>query len=413
MTTPITSTYNFLPWARRGLADRIIGADAGGALPVRAKVSVGLTVTASPETKYDMSVFGPGDVIGVDTTLIVRTEPRANATDVESNYFAAIEFDAPDFPWLFTPAVSGANNRLRPWCVLIVVDLSVVDAPTAGPGHPLPVIVVPSEARATELPDLADAWAWAHTQVLVSSTTASTALATSLSQDPSMNVSRIVAPRRLEPGKRYAACLVPAFDAGVSRGLIDAAPTTGTLAPAWSTTATGDVRLPVYFHWEFSTGPAGDFEALARRLKPAAPPDSAGIEPMYIGGAGPELPAIPSTDPKSFMDMDGPLRAPKRSNATLADVPATIQTALQTTLNAAAAQAQSGSTATTPVLGPPIYGQWHARQHTVDANSPAWLRDLNLDPRARAAAGLGAEIERHSCSGHGSKLAMCSRQTRC
>jgi hypothetical protein len=168
--TTITSTYRFLPWARRGLADKIKGADTGAALPARAKVPVGLTVTGSSEVKYDLSLYGPGDVIGIDTTLIVRTDPRPNATDVEANYFPAIEFDAPDFPWLFTPAVSGTNNQLRPWCVLIVVDLSVVDAPRAEPGHPLPVIVVPSEVRATELPDLAESWAWAHTQVVAPST---------------------------------------------------------------------------------------------------------------------------------------------------------------------------------------------------------------------------------------------------
>ena len=27
------------------------------------------------------------------------------------------------------------------------------------------------------------------------------------------------------------------------------------------------MQLPVYYHWEFSTGPAGDFESLARRLR--------------------------------------------------------------------------------------------------------------------------------------------------
>jgi hypothetical protein len=258
------------------------------------------------------------------------------------------------------------------------------------------VIVIPSAARATELPDLADSWAWAHTQIVVPSTTSSNALATSLSQEPSMNVARIVAPRRLEPGKRYAACLVPAFDAGVARGLIDSAPTNGTINPAWSDATPGDVRLPVYFHWEFSTGPAGDFESLARRLKPAAPPEGAGVQPMYIGAAGPELPAIPSTDPSGYLDMDGPLRAPKRSNATLADVPASVQSALRVALDGAAAQAQLGPTTTTPVLGPPIYGQWYAKQHTVPTDSPVWLRELNLDPRSRAAAGLGAEIERQN-----------------
>src|SRR6185295_18335110 len=129
---------------------------------------------------------------------------------------------------------------------------------------------------------------------------------------------------------------------------------------------------------------------------PFAAPDSVGAERMYIGNAGPELPAIPPTDPKAVLDMDGALRAPRRSSGTLADVPATVQAALRATLDAAATQVESGPSTTTPVLGPPLYGEWHAKQHTVPADFPAWLRELNLDPRARAGAGLGAEIERQN-----------------
>ena len=393
--TTVSSTFRFLPWTRRGLADRVTGVDAGGPIPVRPKVSVGLTITGTSEVRYDQSLYGPGDVIGVDPRLIVRTDPRPNATDVEPNYFPAIEFDAPDFPWAFTPAVSGTDNRLRPWCVLIVVDLAVVDPPRADVGHPLPVVRVPDAVRATELPDLSESWAWAHTQVLMPSTsTSSTAVGTALSTEPSMNVSRLVAPRRLEPNKRYAACLVPAFDAGVARGLFDAAPIDGMLNPAWSATTPGDVRLPVYFHWEFSTGAAGDFESLARRLKPVEAPDTAGVEPMYVGSAGPDLPVIAPDDAAAYLDMDGPLRAPRRKNAWLGEVPDAVQSALAATLDATATVVQGGAVKGTPAFGPPIYGQWHAEQHTVSDAAPGWLRDLNLDPRARAAAGLGAEIVR-------------------
>ena len=392
--TVANTAYRFLPWARRGLADRIKDPDAGGALPARATVSVGLTVTAIPEAKYDLSLYGPGDVVGVDPRLIIRTDPRPSSTDVEPNYFPLIEFDPPDFPWLFTPARTNTNDHLRPWCVLVVVDLSVVDVPRAEAGKPLPILTVPSGAVAVELPDLDESWAWAHTQVVT--TFGSVDLAAELADKPAMNVSRIVSPRRLEGGKRYAACLVPAFDVGVARGLGDTPPLDGTMGPAWGPNATSDVRLPVYFHWEFATGPAGDFEELARRLKPFVAPETVGVQRMYIGNAGPELPSIPATDPTAFLDMDGALRAPKRSSGALGDVPAVVQTALRTTLDSLAAQATSGPTATTPVLGPPLYGEWHAKQHTVPDDFPAWLRELNLDPRARAGAGLGAEIERQN-----------------
>src|SRR6185369_223964 len=53
-----------------------------------------------------------------------------------------------------------------------------------------------------------------------------------------------------------------------------------------------------------------------------------------------------------------------------------------------------------PGLVPPTYGRWHAdlrRLSDVDdavTNSEAWVREVNLDPRQRAAAGLGAAIVR-------------------
>ena len=84
------STYRFLPWARRGLADRIADADTGAPLPARAKVNVGITVSNIGETPYALQLYGPGDVIGVDPRMIVRTEPRPASSDAEPNYAAGV-----------------------------------------------------------------------------------------------------------------------------------------------------------------------------------------------------------------------------------------------------------------------------------------------------------------------------------
>jgi hypothetical protein len=391
------TSYTFLPWARRGLAARTAPAAADAPLPAHAKVTVGVTLTSLPESRYELTVHGPGDVLGVDPRLIIRTDPRPDSSDVEPNYLPLIEFDPPDFPWLFTPASAGPDDRLRPWCVLVVVDLSVVDPPRAEPGRPLPVLDVPAAVAGTELPDLAESWAWAHAQLIAPD---GEDPAAALTGRPAMNVSRLLAPRRLEPAKRYAACLVPAFDAGVTSGLggrpggpeDPGAP----LRPAWSAPPGADVTLPVYYHWGFSTGVAGDFEQLARRLRAFPVPAGAGGEPMFIGAAGPELPALPPADPAAYLPMDGALRTWQGSPGTLSDVPAPVQGGLRAALDAAAEQAAVGSTPTTPVLGPPVYGGWHARQHTVPADQPHWLLELNLDPRCRAAAGIGAEIVRQN-----------------
>jgi hypothetical protein len=383
--------YRFLPWTRRGLAAGITTAD--GPVTAHATISVGMTVSGAGDSSANLRLYGAGDVIGIDPRLIVRMEPRPNTTDVEPNYVAAIEFDPPDLPWLFTPAAAAPGDRLRPWCVLVVVDSAVIAPPHLERGLPLPVIDVPAAHVLTELPDLAESWAWAHTQVLTTGSTQE-ALRAELNGVAERQLSRIVCPRRLEPAKRYCACLVPAFSVGVQRGLGGAPADDATLAAAWTLAATTDVRLPVYFHWEFATGPQGDFESLARALAPyKCDANEVGVEKMFVGDAGPGLPVLDPADPAATLGQDGALRAPIAVSGTLADVAASITAALRDVLDAAAAQLE-GRPGAPPTLGPPLYAEWHTTRHELAADVPAWFGELNLDPRARVAAGLGAEVVR-------------------
>ena len=385
--------YRFLPWTRRGLAASILQTDTGGDLAARARLPVAITVTGLTPAGVDLEVYGPGDVIGVDQRLIVRTEPRPNVTDFEPNYFAAIEFDLPDFPWMFTPARAGAQERLRPWCVLVVLDERVVEPPKVNRGAPLPVVTIPAEVSATELPDLAESWVWAHAQVMSDSMLVSE-LQQELASQPDLNVSRLVCPRRLVPNQRYLACLVPAFDLGVQCGL-GLTPNGASAKPAWEGANPGEVKLPLYFHWEFATGPAGDFESLARKLTPTKAPAETGFQRMFVGAAGGGLVRTPASSEASYLKMEGVLRAPNASNSALADVPAPMRSGLQEAINAPSATASGASTQSVPI-SPPIYGEWHLNLHNVQdaAGDPEWLRELNLDPRSRAAAGLGAEVVR-------------------
>lgn len=41
---------------------------------------------------------------------------------------------------------------------------------------------------------------------------------------------------------------------------------------------------------------------------------------------------------------------------------------------------------------PPLYGQWHAITSQIKNDSVDWMKDVNLDPRSRVAASIGAEI---------------------
>lgn len=141
--------YRFLPWARRGLAQGITNSDnPGGNLPARTSLRVNLDATGGTATAR-VDVYGPGEVTGIDRRLILRTDPRPGATDFEPNYLPAIEFDPPDFPWLFTPAAHRAG-QLRPWCVLIAVEKGPGVNVSVRADAPLPVLTIARPALASQ-----------------------------------------------------------------------------------------------------------------------------------------------------------------------------------------------------------------------------------------------------------------------
>jgi hypothetical protein len=182
------------------------------------------------------------------------------ATDFEPNYFPAIEFDRPDFPWLFTPAKANDKGRLRPWICLVVVRKQ--DGVTLRVDGALPVLEIRAPAQPQrELPDLTESWAWAHTQVTGSQRDPGS-LKQALAGDPALTVSRLIGARRLDPLTDYLACVVPAFDLGRKAGLGEpiTADDENQLKPAWTAGSQSAVALPVYVSWEFRTGAGGDFE---------------------------------------------------------------------------------------------------------------------------------------------------------
>src|SRR5512146_1484564 len=158
MSPPTTANYIFLPWTRQGAAAGIQAPDTlGEGQPGVVSVPVTLHVNAS-DVGGQVRLYGPGDVIAIDSQQIVRTEPRHLATDFEPNYFPAIEFDRPDFPWLFTPARAGTDGRLRPWLCLVAVRRA---AATLRVDRSLPLPVLEIREPEHELPDLSESWAWA------------------------------------------------------------------------------------------------------------------------------------------------------------------------------------------------------------------------------------------------------------
>ena len=399
--------YRFMPWTRSGLACAHSNADSNAPLAARPKVKVGLTLQAKQDGNpvaglaggIELALYGPGDIIGIDPRLVVRTDPKPNSTNFEPNYLAIIDFDPPDFPWLLTPAHANVNQQLRPWLVLVVVERSQVALPGLKPGAPLPSITLTAAQVATQLPNLDESWLWAHAQA-VSQTQTAAALAAELPTQPAQNISRLVCPRRLEPRKNYLACVVPAFDAGRRRGL--GQPLLGdTLIPAWDHANPIDTELPVYTHWEFSTGPLGDIETLARRLQTPAQyqndlpllaqlrhigeqPVAVDAERLLFEGGTPGQTVFEG----AMVSLDF---KPDPANSIFASKLAGM-------LNSGDALAADGTPKPdiVPTLSPPLYGEYPAKRHRGEPGflNQRWFDQLNLQPRYRLAAGWGAEIVR-------------------
>jgi hypothetical protein len=393
------ANYIFLPWVRQGAAAGIQIPDRSANQPGVVSVSVQLEINNEPDpVKHDVRLYGPGDVTGIDQQQVVRTEPRNLSMDFEPNYFAAIEFDRPDFPWLLTPAKADAKGILRPWLCLVVVRERDGVKLTTGADLTLPVLEIKSPAE--ELPDLSESWAWAHVQVAGSSSDP-TALENALAGNPALTVSRLLCPRRLDPLTRYIACVVPTFELGRKAGLgepirrDDQVNEENQLKPAWETGA-GTVRLPVYYHWQFKTGTSGDFEALVGLLKPADLRDipNIGKRDVDISHAFGNFVVVPQG---TTLELEGALRVPHSPAVEWSTTTKTpFQTELKRILDEPWLLTQEDKNKD-PIVAPPIYGCWQAARHTVNITvvppaSLTWLDELNLDPRHRAVAAIGTQV---------------------
>ncbi len=212
----ILSSSVFLPWVRRGTAGTIQKADdLSPDLAARISVPVKLLINDTQSVNVSVGLLGPAEATGLDRQQIVRTDPKPGTTTFEPNYLAAIEFDRPDLPWLFTPAKPGVNGKLRPWLCLIVVKKQPGVTLRSDRSVPLPVLEIAAPAiPADELPDLAESWAWAHAQISAAKGASADELKRILAAEPAHSVSRILCPRLLQPLTDYLACLVPAFEVG-------------------------------------------------------------------------------------------------------------------------------------------------------------------------------------------------------
>ena len=378
MSGPDIAQYTFASALRRGFfgnaaAQAVVQVAVGGEAPFT----------------HAVPMMTPGDVIGIPAAQVVRVHPPNGTTTAEPNYLALVEFDAPDLPWLFS--VKPDSGPIQPWIALAVIDETDLQAdPLAGSAIGTSVTV-----DALQLPDPAEAWMFAHGQILGSDAT--------VPADPALSLSRLLSSRHLKPNRRYLACVVPIYAGGRDAGLgKEPGDPSASLQPAWQPVA-GDVTLPVYYWWRFGTGPDGDFESLVRRLHGVPLPAGMGRRRLRIDYPSSGMPA---PDPAGAdLELHAALQPP---GETLEDVTKLVGIPYIDALRSRLADAgydislltSSGGVPQPPRVGPPIYGQLAAGANASLSNfetvGPPWLRKLNLDPRLRVAAGLGAEVVRRN-----------------
>lgn len=318
-----------------------------------------------------LALYGPGDVVALFDRQNLRETPAPEAQDADPSLLCAIEFRHAGLPWLMTPfAPAAAGDTLRPWIALVVVPLA---GSTLTPEMTLPSRLAVGDT--SELPRLDESHAWAHVQV--SGIAAADDAVALLAREPTRAIARLLCPRRLEPGTRYRACVVPTFEAGRRAGLGLEILAASALAPAWG--SSGPVELPVYHHWEFTTGDTPGFEVLARRLRPQPGLTGIGTRPLDAGDPGSGIP--PSATPVPLA-LDGALGAASTARPPVPPVPP---------VPPALAQAIKSRLDQPDRVGPPRYGRWLAAAPRNSAGA-SWLDELNLDPVRRVAAALGTRV---------------------
>jgi hypothetical protein len=397
--------YTFNAWLRRGIGGSITESDTlgagGGAVKERASIPVDVTVNANAVHK-DFTLLGPGDVLGINPNIVVRTEPRDWVTDFEPSYLAFIEIYDEDFLWRYTPA-RAVGDKLRPWLALAILEEDGPDHPGEFTRNdasvPLPTISVHTTAS---LPSLTQSWAWAHvhTNDSFASATDFEQFLESLNTPDNPNadqiICRLTSPRHLAANTAYGAFLIPAFETGRLAGLGQDPSAIDAQQSAW-TGAAGALELPVYYQWRFRTGENEDFESMVKRLKPIPADARLGVrgmdgeQPGWGLTVGTDIGQIlPIDEKQSVVGLEGALRAP-----TTVSSPATVDPTrpffqqLASVLNLPAEMQSAPATANLPVVAPPIYGEYHAMQHTVDVTQSGWVNALNRDPRSRVPAGFG------------------------
>jgi hypothetical protein len=405
MSTEV-ARYQFHAWARKGIAGTITEKDDLGegtsTLTERARISLPVTLNGAGLTKA-FSLVGPGDIMGVNRDMIIRTEPLNWITDFEPNYLAFAEFYDEDFVWRYTPAAPD-GEKLRPWLFLLVLKADEFERTQRR--TPLPSINI---TGSNAFPPATETWLWAHVHSNAHIPAAELSdyeeflrsLNNTMNNDPDQLYCRLMSPRKLESNTAYYAFIVPAFETGRMAGLEAPTTTINAQLPSWDANgARGE--MPVYYEWQFHTGANADFESLVKRLEPRAMDPRVGIRDMdcsrpgFVRASDPLL-EFPGTQPP-IIGLEGALKAPSTVSTVFPDPNEDneFQEELEKLVNLPLTIIGSND-AGDPIISVPLYGGKHAKQSptdivVMDIEQNNWVNALNKDPRTRVAAGFGTLV---------------------
>lgn len=402
--------FAFVPFVRTGLAAAIRKPPVGNRAVVKAEVEIADSNNSGAQRSVsrELTLYGPGDVIGLDPGEIIRRHPAPGSEDAERGDLAHVEFARPDLPWMFSP-LPADGDRCDPWLALVVVEAAISHVEPARDDGPSLLWT-----RKGQLQPLGDNWRFAHAQVVGAALEAggprlrgpaADTVETRLSDEHGpANLSRILCPRRLQDGRSYIAALVPAFDCGVKAGLRLGG---GTLAPAWTRTvgdSDEDIVLPVYDSWRFSVAPGGNFRELAERIEQVEAPWAVGRRLIDVSRPGSGIPELPDGHPAGVQVLECALFAPAHApdNAPTPEPwPVDHREALRLRIDEANqpdddlprvgprlyARYQRGASRIGAIFGAAPFGP--AAAHAADAD---WFPQLNTDPMLRIVAQLGAKV---------------------
>ncbi len=397
--------YQFHSWARKGISSAITEKDDLGTgsstLEERAEIVLPVSLNGAGLTK-SFALIGPGDIIGVNRDMLVRTEPLNWITDFEPNYLAFAEFYDEDFAWRYTPAAPD-GEKLRPWIFLLILKEDEFERTDRK--IPVPSI---NNINKDAFPPAEETWLWAHVHSNANIPNSEISdyeafirsLNNTMNNDPDQLYCRLMSPRKLEPTTAYHAFLIPAFETGRLAGLELSTENINAQLSSWdSNGARGE--MPVYIEWYFRTGADTDFESLVKLLEPRAMDPKVGIRDMDCSSPGfvkaDGTTPFPGTSPP-VIGLEGALKAPS-TVSTKFPAPETeteFQDQLQKLVNLPVTIIGTDDSGD-PIISMPLYGGKHAKKSatdivTLDVANNTWLHDLNKDPRTRVAAGFGTRV---------------------